>query len=80
MSRRDPSGNYLRVGLEGAFGQYLKGENGRRLKQKIATGQWKPINDNNEKEPTEGFDVHTTLNINMQDIAHHALLSPLREI
>ena len=36
--KRDPSGNYLRVGLEGAFGQYLKGENGRRLKQKIANG------------------------------------------
>ena len=77
--KRDPSGNYLRVGLEGAFGQYLKGENGRRLKQKIANGQWKPINDNNEKEPTEGFDVHTTLNINMQDIAHHALLGQLEK-
>ena len=77
--QKDPSGNYLRVGLEGAFGQYLKGENGRRLKQKIANGQWKPINDNNEKEPTEGFDVHTTLNINMQDIAHHALLSQLEK-
>lgn len=77
--QRDPSGNYLRVGLEGAFGQYLKGENGRRMKQKIANGQWKPINDNNEKEPTEGYDVYTTLNINMQDIAHHALLAQLEK-
>ena len=56
--QRDPSGNYLRVGLEGAYGQYLKGENGRRLKQKIANGQWKPINDNNEKEPTEGTCIY----------------------
>jgi cell division protein FtsI (penicillin-binding protein 3) len=77
--QRDPSGNYLRVGLEGAYGQYLKGENGRRLKQKIANGQWKPINDNNEKEPTEGYDVYTTININMQDIAHHALLAQLEK-
>lgn len=75
--KSDPSGNFLRVGLEGAFSQYLKGENGRRLKQKIANGQWKPINDNNEKEPTEGYDVYTTLNVNMQDIAHHALLRQL---
>lgn len=77
--RQDPSGNFVRVGLEGAFGQYLKGENGRRLKQKIANGQWKPINDSNEKEPTEGFDVHTTLNVNIQDVTHHALLMQLEE-
>lgn len=75
--KRDPAGNFLRVGLEGAFSQYLKGEKGRRLKQKIANGQWKPISDTNEKEPTEGFDVYTTLNVNMQDIAHHALLRQL---
>ena len=64
--QRDRSGFYLRVGLEGAFGQYLKGESGRRLKQKIANGQWKPINDSNEKEPTEGYDLHTTINVNIQ--------------
>ena len=74
---RDRTGFYLRVGLEGAFGQYLKGEPGRRLKQKIANGQWKPINDSNEKEPTAGFDLHTTLNVNIQDIAHKALLQQL---
>ncbi len=73
----DPAGKYLRVGLEGAFSQYLKGENGKRLKQKIANGQWKPINDNNEKEPTEGYDVYTTINLNIQDVAHHTLLRQL---
>ncbi len=77
--KKDPAGHYIRVGLEGAFGQILKGENGRRLKQKIANGQWKPINDNNEKEPTEGFDIYATLNINFQDIAHHALLDQLEK-
>ena len=74
---RDPSGYFLRVGLEGAFGQYLRGEPGRRLKQKIANGQWKPINDSNEKEPTSGFDLYTTINVNIQDIAHKALLQQL---
>ena len=76
---RDRTGYYLRVGLEGAFGQYLKGEPGQRLKQKIANGQWKPVNDSNEKEPTAGFDLHTTLNVNMQDIAHKALLQQLEQ-
>jgi len=76
---QDNKGKFLRVGLEGAFGQYLKGDEGRRLKQKIAGGQWKPINDNNEKEPTEGFDIHTTINVNIQDIVHAALLEQLEK-
>ena len=54
----EPKGGYKLVGLEGAFSQYLEGEAGQRLKQKIAGGQWKPINDVNEKEPTEGYNVH----------------------
>src|SRR6056300_4373 len=73
----DKDGTYFRVGLEGAFSQYLRGDSGLRLKQKIANGQWKPISDSNEKEPTQGYDLRTTLDVNIQDIAHNALLSQL---
>ena len=62
------------AGIEGAFAEYLEGESGWRLKQKIAQGQWKPINDVNEKEPIDGRDVITTIDVNIQDITHHALL------
>lgn len=65
------------VGIEGAFADYLKGEDGLRWKQKISKGQWKPINDVNEKEPIDGHDVITTLDVNIQDITHHALLRQL---
>lgn len=65
------------VGIEGAFVDYLKGEDGLRWKQKIAKGQWKPINEVNEKEPIDGHDVITTLDVNIQDITHHALLRQL---
>ena len=64
-------------GIEGAFRNYLKGQNGIRMKQKIAKGQWKPINDNNEKEPINGKDIVTTIDVNIQDIAHHSLLRQL---
>ncbi len=60
-------------------GAYLRGEEGRRLKQRIANGQWKPINDVNEKEPTQGYDVFTTINLNIQDITHSALLEQLEK-
>ena len=77
--QKSPNGNYFRVGIEGAFGTYLRGEEGRRLKQRIANGQWKPINDVNEKEPTQGHDVYTTINLNIQDITHSALLEQLEK-
>jgi cell division protein FtsI (penicillin-binding protein 3) len=64
-------------GIEGAYRSYLKGVNGMRLKQKIAKGQWKPINDNNEREPINGKDIVTTIDVNIQDIAHHSLLRQL---
>ncbi len=64
-------------GIEGAYKSYLRGKIGWRRKQRIAQGQWKPISDNNELEPQDGRDVITTINVNIQDIAHDALLSQL---
>jgi len=64
-------------GIEGAYKSHLKGKHGWRMKQKIAKGQWKPINDNNEKEPVDGKDIVTTIDVNIQDIAHHSLLKQL---
>ncbi|WP_347374183.1 penicillin-binding protein [Aequorivita sp. Q41] len=68
---------YYTVGLEGAFNDLLTGKEGHRIKQKIAQGQWKPVYDENEIEPQDGFDIISTINVNIQDIAHHALLKQL---
>ena len=65
------------AGIEGAFAYFMQGENGLRWKQKIAKNQWKPISDVNEKEPVDGHDVITTIDVNIQDITHHALLKQL---
>ncbi|NIJ44142.1 cell division protein FtsI (penicillin-binding protein 3) [Wenyingzhuangia heitensis] len=65
------------VGVEGAYIKYLREQHGWRKKQKIAKGQWKPINDKNEQEPQDGSDVITTIDVNIQDVAHHALLQQL---
>ncbi|WP_369047828.1 penicillin-binding protein [Tenacibaculum sp. UWU-22] len=67
------------AGIEGAFADYMEGKNGWRLKQKIAKGQWKPINDVNEQEPVDGKDVITTIDVNIQDITHHSLLKQLEK-
>lgn len=76
--RVDDNGHFTRVGLDGAFGkEYLRGSLGKRLKQKSAGSQWKPVGLSNIVEPKDGQDIVTTINTNIQDIAHHALLKQL---
>jgi cell division protein FtsI (penicillin-binding protein 3) len=64
-------------GIEWAFRDYINGKNGKVLKQKIAKGQWKPIRDVNELDPQDGYDIISTIDVYIQDIAHHALLKQL---
>lgn len=75
----DPQGYFFRVGLEGAYGSYLRGAPGVRLKQRIANGEWKPLNDTNEVEPSAGYDLYTTINIPLQNKLHTSLLAQLEK-
>ncbi|MFP4845178.1 penicillin-binding protein [Winogradskyella sp. PE311] len=78
--RIDENNYATRVGIDGAFGEkYLQGHKGKRLKQKIGNGQWKPIADFDQIEPRDGYDVYTTIDVNIQDIAHHSLLGQLEK-
>lgn len=65
------------VGLEGAFDSILLGVPGKRLMQKIAGDVWRPINDENEVESKDGSDLYSTIDVNIQDVAEHALLKTL---
>lgn len=77
--RRNPDGTSAGKGIEWAYKKYLNGKDGKILKQKIAKGQWKPIRDVNEVDPQDGYDVISTIDVFIQDIAHHALLKQLEE-
>ncbi len=67
------------VGIEGSFDDYLKGNTGMRLMQKISGNVWKPLNDENEIEPQDGQDVITTIDLNLQDVAESSLERQLIE-
>ncbi len=67
------------VGIEAAFDKELRGISGKRLMQKISGGIWIPINDKDEIEPKDGNDIITTIDVNIQDVAEHALEDHLRE-
>jgi len=66
------NGEY-KSGLEGAFSKYLTGTDGTRLEQRVNSTQWKPIDYWKVKEPVDGQDVYTTIDLRIQDIAHSAL-------
>ncbi|MEI6821745.1 MAG: penicillin-binding transpeptidase domain-containing protein [Bacteroidota bacterium] len=67
----------LYVGLEGAYSKELEGISGRRLMRKVANGVWRPVENNNQIEPENGKDIITTIDINIQDVAEHALMKCL---
>lgn len=61
------------AGLEFSFNKQLGGQNGYAYYQKIAGGVWKPIFDANNVKAVNGYDLQTTLDINLQDVAETAL-------
>ena len=66
------------VGLEGAYANYINGENGRRLVQRVPGGNWIPVNgDDDETPPKEGADIISTINVNYQDLAQRVLKARL---
>ncbi len=73
------TGGYIRVGLEGAYTEFLSGKTGIRLMQKIADGQWKPMTLNYKRKPVPGYDIHTTIDTQIQDMVHHELLYQLEK-
>ena len=66
------------TGLEATYNKDLVGENGHREVQKSTGSVWVPI-EGSDVEPQNGKDIVTTLDINVQDAAEHALMSILEK-
>ena len=65
------------VGLEYSFNNQLSGKDGQAVYQKISGGNWKPVYDGTELKTEDGWDIQTTLDINLQDVTESALLKAL---
>src|SRR5699024_4348862 len=68
----------VRVGLEGAYGDYIEGTSGKQLVRRIAGGVWVPISREMEIAPVDGSDIIATIDVNMQDMAQRALEKQLK--
>jgi cell division protein FtsI (penicillin-binding protein 3) len=67
------------VGLEKSFNKYLGGRDGEALFRRVAGGALMPLHDESEIRPEEGYDIETTIDINLQDVAESSLNRHLTE-
>ncbi len=67
------------AGIEYSFNNYLQGKDGKALFQRLAGGSWKPVFDAEDVKPENGYDVTTTLDVNIQDVAETALRRQLTD-
>ncbi|MDR0395335.1 MAG: PASTA domain-containing protein [Tannerella sp.] len=65
-----------RIGLELRYDSLLRGVPGLNSPQRYGE-QWR---DNIEIEPTDGMDIRSTININIQDLVEKALTDKLKEL
>ncbi len=73
------SNDRIKYGIEGAYDDVLRGKDGERIKQKINSKYWKPVNDFNEVEPVNGKDLVLSIDMQFQDIAYEALAEQLKK-
>ncbi|MCJ8164937.1 transpeptidase family protein [Pontibacter sp. E15-1] len=66
------------AGLEYSFNPNLAGTDGEALFERIAGGS-KPIYDGTDVKPQHGYDIKTTIDINLQDVAENALYKALEK-
>lgn len=70
-------GKQIAVGIEGAYNEFLSGTAGEEVEQKISTG-WKRTGQI-VKEAVEGADIITTIDKEIQEVAHSELQRQLAE-
>ena len=66
-------------GIEYSFNTQLKGQSGKALFQRLSGGVWKPLFNEEDIKPLDGYDIQTTLDVNIQDVAETALRNQLKD-
>lgn len=65
------------VGIEGTCNYYLKGAPGKQTVQKMLGGEWRPVTGVEGVAPRDGYDILTTIDIEIQEAAEKALREQL---
>lgn len=62
-----------KVGLELFYDSLLSGKPGKQMQELIPGNVWKPMTDEFIVEPVPGFDIVSTIDVHLQDVAEHSL-------
>ncbi len=65
------------VGIEGSFDHQLRGNPGRQTVQRMLGGEWVPVIGDDIILPKDGYDILTTLDIDIQEATENALRDQL---
>ena len=65
------------VGIEGSYDAYLKGRAGRQTVQRMLGGEWVPVPGEDIVAPSDGVDILTTIDIDIQEATESALRGQL---
>ena len=66
-------------GIDGGFNTYLRGEKGSRLERKINPGVWVPYNKDEKITAKNGYDIVTSIDVSLQELAANSLMNCLKE-
>jgi cell division protein FtsI (penicillin-binding protein 3) len=67
------------VGIEGSFNSYLAGKDGRKVQQRLTGGAWIDVDNLETTHARPGYDVVTTIDLDLQDAAENALYKQLEK-
>ncbi len=65
------------TGIESSKNYYLKGVSGKQIEQRREGGEWVPINGSENIPPQDGYDIRTTIDIDIQEATETALKEQL---
>lgn len=65
------------VGIEGSFNSYLAGKDGLKVQQRLTGGAWIDVDNLESVHARPGYDVVTTIDLDLQDAAENALYKQL---
>ncbi len=65
------------VGIEGSFNSYLAGKDGLKVQQRLTGGAWIDVDNLESVHARPGYNVVTTIDLDLQDAAENALYKQL---
>lgn len=69
--------NSSRIGIEGSYNEYLKGETTKTLMKKVGGSYWLPMSEIEDIDLAKGADIITNIDIRIQDILHEEISKQL---